>query len=99
MVTSVIDARGTTNSGELNQRAAEELAGAASNRSISVVPFDVPSLQYVKDYSLGDLVSAETRAGTLIAAITEIEIGLDKERGALVVPTLGNANQNDDATA
>ena len=99
LIATVIDKRGVSDFGELVQAASEALAGAVSTRGVSVVPFDTPSLQYGKDYGLGDLVTISTRVGTDTATITEIEVGLDKERGAVIIPTLGNANLRDEITA
>jgi microcystin-dependent protein len=95
-ISTVIDMRGTTDTGELLVRAAEAIAGVSTLRRVSVVPFAVPSLQYGVDYDLGTLVTIVTAGGETVDLIRQVEIGLDPEKGALVVPSVGQGDGSDE---
>lgn len=51
------DRRDTTDTAELQQTIAEELAGGAERMRLSLTPIDSPGLAFVGDYALGDLVT------------------------------------------
>lgn len=96
VISTVVDMRGTTDTGELNQRAAEAIAGVATMRRTAITPFDVPSLQYGRDYDLGTLVTVVTRSGERTELIRQVEINLDPERGATITPIVGQGDGTDD---
>ena len=96
VISTVIDRRGTDNTGELNQQAAEAIAGVSTLRRTAVVPFDVPSLQFGREYDLGTLVTVVTRGGTVVDLIRQVEIDLDPERGATVTPIVGQGDGSDE---
>lgn len=95
VISTVIDRRGTTDLAELNQQAAEAIAGVSTLRRTRVVPFEVPSLQFGIDYDLGTLVTVVTRAGEVVDLIREVEIDLDPEQGATVRPIVGQGDGGD----
>jgi len=86
-----IPAHGVTDPGELNQRLAEALAGAVSSRRVKITPFDVPVLAPFEDWNLGDLVTFVVDGESFVELIREIEIDLTTDRGAVVVPMIGEA--------
>ena len=99
-ITGVYDARGITDTGELNQKLAELLAGAVASRKTTVQPFDVPSLEFGTDWDFGDLVTVVVDGDVTEAIIREVEIQLTNDRGAIVTPMIGDAgSSNDDLSA
>lgn len=99
-ITGVYDARGITDTGELNQKLAELLAGAVASRKTTVQPFDVPSLEFGTDWDFGDLVTVVVDGEVTEAIIREVEIQLTNDRGAIVTPMIGDAgSSNDDLSA
>jgi len=95
-ISTVVDMRGTTDTGELNQRAAEEIAKVSTLRRTAITPFDVPSLQYGLDYDLGTLVTVVTHGGEVVDLIREVEVNLDPQRGAVITPIVGTGDDTDD---
>lgn len=95
-ISTVIDMRGTSDVGELNVRAAEAIAGVSTLRKVSVVPFDVPSLQYGVDYDLGTLVTIVTAGGETVDLIRQVDISLDPQRGAVITPSVGQGDGSDE---
>lgn len=99
-IVGIVDARGTTDLGELYQRAAEALTGASAARRISIVPQEAPSLTYRTHYDLGDVVTAVVDGVTYQEVIREIALEFDPDAGVRVTPTLGGPGMsNDDLTA
>lgn len=95
-----IDARGVTDTSELQQRLAEAIAGAVSARQVTIEPFAVPSLEFGTDFDMGDVVTFVIDGESFQDVIREVEIDLTTDRGAVIVPMMGNAGTtNDDRLA
>lgn len=96
VISTVIDRRGTTDPSELEQNAAEAIAGVSTLKRTAIRPFDVKSLQFGVDYDLGTLVTIVTHGGETVDLIRAVEISLDPEKGALVTPIVGQGDGSDD---
>lgn len=95
-IATVIDERGTVSPSELNQRAAEALAGIATRRRVAVTPFTVPSLRYGDDYDLGTLVTLVTHSGETVDLIRRVEVSFDPESGPQITPIVGEGDGSDE---
>lgn len=93
-----VDARGTTDLSELNQKLAEKIASAVSTNSVSIIPATVPSLRYHVDIDLGDLVTAIVRGVEYPRIVQDIEFTMDPEHGYMWIPNIADPYASDDDT-
>jgi microcystin-dependent protein len=91
-----VDARGITNLSELNQKLAEQLAGVVSSNSVQVLVAQVPSMQYVRNFYLGDVVTAVVRGVPYARVIQDIEFNFDPRIGYQIIPNVADPNTSDD---
>lgn len=99
-ISRVIDKRGVTDTGELEQALAEAIAGSVASRRVNINPFDILSLEYGADYDLGDLVTFVIRGEEFTDLIRSVHVSLDPDQGAVITPMVGQAGaSNDEQTA
>lgn len=98
-ISTVVDQRDVDDPSELQQKAAEAVAGMVTRRRSAIVPFDVPSLQYGVDYDLGTLITLVTPVGETVDLIRQVEISLDPERGPIITPVVGEGTGDDEQMA
>lgn len=98
-ITGVYDARGITDTSELEQKLAELLAGTVTTRRTTIVSFAVPSLEFGTDWDFGDLVSVVVNGEVIEEVIREVQIELTRDRGAVITPMIGEAGATDDELA
>lgn len=96
IIPTIIDRRGVTDLSELNQSAAEFLAGVISTRRATIVPFNLRSMRYVVHYNLGDLVTIVSNGEEFVDIIREVEVELDPNRGVIITPMVGQAGTSED---
>jgi microcystin-dependent protein len=97
-ITGVYDARGITDTAELNQKLAELLAGAITVQKTTIEPFEVPSLEFGTDWDFGDLVTVVIGGVERAEVVREVEIQLTNDRGAIITPMIGDAASTNDDT-
>lgn len=91
-----IDLRGSTDTGEGQQKLAEALAAARSSRRSAITPFDAPSLQFGEQYDFGDLVTVITQGGSHVDLIRAVEFQYDPRRGPVIIPMIGEGAGDDE---
>lgn len=90
-IEAFVDARGTTDGGELNRKLQEAIAGAVPSRKVTVTPFQTNALQFVDDYDLGDLVTFVADGVTFDTVVREVQIALTTDKGVVITPMIGDA--------
>lgn len=98
IIAQFIDKRGVVNPGELNQALAEAIATSVTSETITVEPNDVPTLQFGREYNLGDLVSATIDEVTYTKLIREVEIDFPPTGGQVIKPMLADPNGSNDSS-
>ena len=96
-ISEFVDARGITDTSELNQKLAEKLATVITNDIINITPTDIPTIQYGTHYELGDLVTAVIRGTSYARIIREVTIDFTAREGVKITPTIADpSGTNDD---
>lgn len=91
-ISTFVDARGIDDPTLLAQRLTEVINGAVISRQVKLVPFQIQSLEYGRDWELGDLVRFVDADGNNVDRVVRgLEIELDPKRGAVITPTIGDA--------
>lgn len=96
-ISQFVDARGTTDVGELNQKLAELLATVITTDIITIVPTAVPSMIYGVNYDLGDYVTTVVEGVEYPMLVREVAINFDVLRGPLIIPTVADPNGSNDS--
>lgn len=102
LIEQFYDARGITDTGELNVKLAELLAGVGTSHKTTITPLETDSQQFVTHWNLGDLVTVQVVTGpasteTTVDLIREVRITFDQARGWLVTPLIGADGATDDS--
>jgi hypothetical protein len=74
---------------QMDQAGAEALTNGAGQGSLSISPIDIPQLQYGRDYSVGDTVSADVRGDWYTDTVREVQLTCTATDGAKVTATVG----------
>lgn len=99
-ISEFVDARGITDTSELNQKLAEKIATVVTADIFNITPTDVPSIQYGTHYNLGDLVTVTIEGTAYQRIIREITIDWGVEEGVKITPTIADpSGTNDDILA
>jgi hypothetical protein len=86
---SFLDQRNTTETNELEQAIDEELEQKAEKYSLSISPIDTESMNFGRDYNLGDKVSVVLDESTVIRdVVREIKISITPD-GETILPSIG----------
>lgn len=93
---TIIDRRDVTDTGEGEQALAEAMAATSSSRKVTVTPIDVPSLQWGREWNLGELVTFAAGGETFQDLIREIHFEWQADRGPVVTPMIGQTGATSD---
>lgn len=88
LVETFVDRRDTSDLDELNQTIDETLADREQQFGLSVTPLDTLSMQFGRDYGLGDQVAVVIAGQVLVHVIREVHIEITSE-GTTVRPMIG----------
>ena len=105
LVEDTRDARDTSDTATMQQRGTADINASTALVNLALTPHDTATLQYGRDYNLGDIIAITIDGATITNKIRSVHIQLtapgDQE---LVTPGIGNPSQGDvaqwfDATA
>lgn len=82
------DNRGDMNRNDLPQALREDLARQANPTAFGLTPVDTGAIEFGRDYSLGDKVTAIVDGDPIVQIVREVSISLD-DAGARTIPTVG----------
>ncbi len=83
-----VDARNTTDVGELTTQLRKELLDRRADVGLSVTPSDGPGLAFGVDYGLGDRVTVMVDGVPIREVVREVRITLDSQGGETIVPSV-----------
>jgi hypothetical protein len=96
LVEEVLDARDTSDTLTLRQRALAEINAQTELTNLAISPRDTDTLQYGRDYNLGDIIAVEVDGNLILNKVRSVHIELknpgDQE---LVTPGIGNPSQGE----
>ncbi|MFE7485457.1 siphovirus ReqiPepy6 Gp37-like family protein [Streptomyces sp. NPDC057552] len=75
---------------QMDQAAEEALTSGAGQGSLSISPIDIPLLQYGRDYSVGDTVSAKVRESWMTDVVREVTLTCTAVDGTTVKAAVGS---------
>lgn len=90
-----IDTASVDLTAQMDQAADEALTSGASQGSLSLIPIDIPGLQFGADYTVGDIVSCQVRNTFFSDVVREVTITSDASSGTTVKATVGGPDSSD----
>ncbi|MFJ8727763.1 siphovirus ReqiPepy6 Gp37-like family protein [Streptomyces sp. NPDC093269] len=84
-----VDSASVDLTAQMDQAGAEALTNGAGQGSLSISPIDLPQLQYGRDYSVGDTVSADVRGDWYTDVCREVTITSTASDATTVKATVG----------
>jgi hypothetical protein len=88
------DRRDTADPVVVVQAVNEELAANGETSDLSITPIDTLAVQYLKDYTVGDVVRAVVDGTSIVDVLREVRLTLDPS-GEVVAPKVGSAGLRD----
>jgi hypothetical protein len=85
------DASNTTDTTQIAQSGAQALDSGSPQASVSFTPLDTPQRRFGIDYSLGDTVTVQLGAGSVVDVVRVATIADDAESGVSIIPTVGGS--------
>ncbi|MGW9299576.1 siphovirus ReqiPepy6 Gp37-like family protein [Streptomyces cyaneofuscatus] len=77
---------------QMDQAASEALTAGAGQGSLAISPIDIPLLQYGRDYSVGDTVSAKVRESWMTDVVREVTLSCTAGDGTTVKASIGSSD-------
>lgn len=91
-----VDGRSAQNATELDQLGDKALEENAPVERLELVAIQTPTVQYPRDYRIGDLVGAEPIVGRFIKALVRgVDIDVTPDKGEKVSPLIGSDSGSD----
>lgn len=94
VIDQFVDAGQASDPDELQQAAVEALADAVQPASLILEPIDTESIQFGRDYRVGDLVTVEVDGVPIVEAIRQVRVVYGPD-GITVVPSVSAAGEVD----
>ena len=93
LVEGVHDARGTADTPTLRQQGQADLNAQSEQTNLALTPRDTATVQYGRDYNLGDIIAVTVDGNTITNKIRSVHLQLTQPDQEIVTPGIGNPTQ------
>lgn len=90
LIEKFVDSSGGETFTDLYATGILELNKIAESTSVEAVPSNIPNMEIIDDYWVGDKVTTIVDGSEFQEVIREITIALDRDNGALITPVIGS---------
>lgn len=95
LVEELIDARDTSDTATMQQRGQAEVNAQSEQTNLALTPRDTASVQYGRDYNLGDIVAVTIDGNIITNKIRSVHIQLQAPDQEIITPGIGNPSQGE----
>lgn len=95
LVEGFIDARDTSDTITMNQRGQAEINAQSEQTNLALTPRDTDTVQFGRDYNLGDIVAVQIDGNTITNKIRSVHIQLQSPDEEIITPGIGNPSQGE----